>query len=168
MLQRQTHLHLLYRQLQWILPEVLVLFPRISWCQHCQSHIWGCLCCQSSFSSRVWSSSGHQCPRHWAWIPRSGLTWCWSPGLEWWWRCLHWPDSWEWSSSLHCPDQATVSSVPCQEMTSVSCKYFLESSNFVEIFLSHLRMLRRPMLVIRKMKGEVRTTPSLQINIKVA
>ena len=46
--------------------------------------------------------------------------------------------------------------------------YFLESSNFVEIFLSHLRMLRRPMLVIRKMKGEVTTTPSLQINIKVA
>ena len=60
----------------------------------------------------TWSCAGHQCPKHWAWTPPSGRTWCWI--LVWGWSCwcLRWRESWGLSSCRRCRDQAVKSSAP--------------------------------------------------------
>ena len=63
------------------------------------------LCSQSSFSSKVGFSSGHQCPTHWAWSLRTALTWCWNPVS----KHTQWHDDMFWSCQQTHSDMMTRS-----------------------------------------------------------
>lgn len=60
----------------------------------------------------TWSFADHQCPKHWAWTPPSGRTWCWILVWGWWCWCLRWRGSWGSSSCRRCRDRAAGSAAP--------------------------------------------------------